>query len=143
MAKPQPSTSVSGTIKKAFQKTEWWEFVQDEVKEKINTEIEHIITSGPAFRDAFVSGFTYEHNRRLREGIAVSTSEPGVFGMSLSNECYHSAIASAKSLLHLDEWTLPNDADIQACIYLCQQIELFESLGLNVKSKKDIKFPKI
>jgi len=143
LAKSKSSDSVSSTIKKAFQKTEWWEFVQEEVKKKINEEIDYIITSGPAFRDAFVSGFTYEHNRRMRENIAVNASEPGVFGMSLSNECYHSAISSAKSLLHLDEWTLPNDADIQACIYLCQQVELFESLGLNLKSKKDIKFPKI
>lgn len=140
MSKPELDNSAAEAIKKTFHEKEWWRLVQDEVKEKINEEIDNIVTSGIAFKDAFISGFTYEHNRRVREGIAVDVHEPGVFGPSLSNECYHSSIAPTKSLLHLNEWTLPNDADVQACIYLCQQVELFESLGLGPQTKNKFKF---
>ncbi len=33
-------------------------------------------------------------------------------------------------LLHLDDWTVPNDADVQACMQFIQQVELLEELGL-------------
>jgi len=42
------------SIKDAFHNAEWWELMQDEVKEKINEEIDFITISGPSFRDAFV-----------------------------------------------------------------------------------------
>jgi len=92
------------------------------------------------------SFFTYEHNKRLRNGQAVSSKKHGVFGSMLSDECYKSATAPTHALLGLDDWTKPNDADVQACIYLCQQVESFESQpdikGLKSEPKKILPWKK-
>jgi hypothetical protein len=116
------------SIKIALEKAAWWKFVQDEVKHSIYYIIEHIDKLGTDFRDAYLATFKYYHVHRIIKGES-KTGQKGVFG-KISEEAYQSAIVPTKLLLNLDDWTMPNDADVQACMFLCQHVDILEGLGI-------------
>ncbi len=121
--------SAAKSIKNAFKNADWWKFVQDEVKNELFTIIDNVDVLGISFRDAFIAQFAYEHRVRMMNKDAFHHNVPGaVFGRGLSEECYHSGIGPTHALLRLDDWLQPNDADVQACVHLCQQIDVLEIL---------------
>lgn len=110
-------------LKQLLSRTQWWQYVQPEVKNALEFLIDNLETLGPFFRNAFVSAFQYEHAFRTCQK-QVLTNQPGaLFGKGMTEECYNSGILPTKALLHLDDWVSPNDADVQACMFLYQLIE--------------------
>jgi len=118
-------------VRKSLTSTSWWSFVQEEIKEQLNYLLEHINTIGVPFKNAFLSAFRYEYSLRYMKGTANNLTKPGaLFGKYMTEECYQSGIIPVKMLLHLDDWTVPNDADVQVCMQFLQQVDLLEELGL-------------
>jgi len=125
------------TLRESLASADWWELVQDEVKERLDFVVLHLDTIGVDFRDAFVAVFKYEHLRRVLEKEAVPRKRPGaLFGKIMPEESYRSGIEPTKTLLSLQDWVQPHDADVQACMYVCQQVDIFETLGLFGSSKQ-------
>lgn len=82
--------------------------------------IDNIEVIGDLFQEAFVSHFKLAHAQRILEGITTEPAQPGVlFGRKMTEECYQSGINPTKACLQLEDWTKPNEADVQACMFLC------------------------
>lgn len=126
------------SIKKSLLKASWWKHVQPEVAEKLNFIIDNLKSLGPMFKDAFIASFKFAHARRVVVGTNVTPDMPGaLFGRNMTEECYQSGIDGTKLLLELQDWTKPNDADVQACMHLCQQIEVLSQLGIFQSNDKE------
>lgn len=120
----------SSTIKKSIMTTNWWKYVQSEVA----TQIEHIVDNLPAlglpFKESFIALFKLEHARRLLSNMALQSNIPSaLFGTAMPEECYQSGTNPTRAALGLNDWTQPNDADVQSCMFLCHQIEILERIG--------------
>lgn len=116
----------------------WWTHVQDEVKGKIEKLLEHVIVVGPLFRDAFISGFRYEHARRLLDGEAVPNEVPGaLFGKAMGEESYQCGIKATRLALNLNDWIEPNDADVQACMVICHKVDEMQKNGVIQEVKSE------
>lgn len=125
-------------VKLSLKKAPYWNLVQDETKQRVELIANNITTLGPLFRSAFLEFFKYEHACRMATGDNVPALVPGVlFGESMSEECYQSGIAPAKALLHLNDWTMPNEADVQICIALCHAVDKLQVL-FNSKPVSDL-----
>jgi len=116
-------------LRTAFEKTSSWPLVQPEVKERLILIIDNIEILGPNYRDAFLSLFKYNHLLRATEKKAISSTASALFP-AMSEETYQSSLAPVRALLNLNDWIQPNDADIQACMFLCQQVDILELVGL-------------
>lgn len=117
-------------IKKSLTSATWWQHVQPEIRDRLDFVIDNLLTLGILFRDAFVNSFKYTHASRLLKGTAIRSDKPGaLFGRSMSEECYRSGMQCTQSILDLSDWTKPNDADVQACMYICQYVDGLEQLG--------------
>lgn len=121
---------IYSSIIKSLTKASWWKYVQPEVEKKLQFITDNIKTIGPSFKDAFIASFKFHHARRVIQGTSVNSDMPSaLFGRTVTEECYQSGINGTKSLLQLDDWTRPNNADVQACMHICQQIEYLQQLG--------------
>lgn len=117
-------------LRAALQEANWWTVVQDEVKEQLDFLLTHFEFLGPPFRDAFTNAFKYENMHRMLSEQTIGLNQPSaLFGPGMSDECYQSGKVPVKSLLHLNDWTDPNEADVQACITICNQVEKVEVLS--------------
>jgi len=117
-------------LRLAFKNANWWPIVQDEVKERLDLLLNHFELLGPPFRDAFVAHFKYENMIRMLKGESEKLNKPGaLFGAAMSDECYQCGKQAVKSLLDLNDWTDPNEADVQCCISICNQIDKIEMLA--------------
>ena len=111
----------------AMRKAQWWELVQDEVKERLLLLVDNIEHLGVRFKDAYYSLFKFVHMRRLLDGVSERSSKQSpLFPLMMSEETYQASIPCVKTLLDLNDWVKPNDADVQACMFLVRQIEVME-----------------
>lgn len=123
--------AASESIKQTLVKANWWKFVQPEIRKRLNLILDNLGTIAIPFRDSFVQTFKFEHCRRLIEHEAVESGLPGaLFGKTLPEEVYQSGILPTKMLLNLNDWIVPNEADVQACMHLIAQIDVFETVGV-------------
>lgn len=125
------------SLKKKYTQLSWWPYVQDDCKISLLSIIDHIGEVGLLFRDGFVSVFRYHHACRLIDNVAVPSTEPSPhFGFKLPEECYQSGKDAVRAMLSIHDWVEPNDADVHACILLCQHIGSLESVGILEKATK-------
>lgn len=133
-------TDTIKTIKKSLTSTTWWQHVQPEVRKRLDFVIENLQPLGILFRDSFVSSFKYAHAFRVVNEVAINNDKPGaLFGRNLTEECYHSGIHSTRLLLDIADWTQPNDADVQACMHICQCIDSLEKTDFFKTETENIK----
>jgi len=119
----------AAALKIAFQNANWWPIVQDEVKERLDALLENLELLGPPFRDAYVAHFKFENMVRLLNGHTSEINKPGaLFGAAMSDECYQCGKKAAKSLLDLNDWTEPNEADVQCCISICNHMDKLDTM---------------
>lgn len=110
--------------------------MQTETKAKIEYIIDHLEDIGIIFREAYTSLFKLIHASRLLTGHAIKSDKYSpLFNGVLLEESYQSGIIPTRTSLGLDEWFLPNDADVQACMFLCRHIDVLTDLGFLVKPK--------
>ena len=129
-------SSAIHALKKRLTEAEWWALVQPEFQASITHIIENLKECGVSFKNAYINAYIFSHSiRRVRKLNIEPSIHVGLFGKQLSEECYQSAILPTKMLLQVNDWTLPNEADVQACMYVCQQIETFELLGFIGENK--------
>ena len=129
MTNEQLYINASKGLKAALKSSNWWPIIQDEIKNQLDYILNNFELLGPHFRDAFVALFKYEHQKRMVQGIMDKTSKPSaLFGKTMSNECYECGKMPTKVVLGLYEWTDPNEADVQACISLCNQLDQVDAL---------------
>lgn len=122
--------AVAKSLKRSYKNSQWWSFVQPEVRKYIEWILDNIEEVGGLFRDAFVALFRYEHMGRLKAGAAKPASEPSPMFKNMPEECFQAGIYPTKVMLRMDEWAQPNDADIHALMVLCQQIDTLEGIGI-------------
>lgn len=114
-------------IKLSHNKSQWWGLVQEDIKVKLELILDNLDTLGMPFREAYVAAFKYHHICRLLSGKSFKATVPGVlFGAELTEETYQCAMEPTKSLLVMEDWTLPTEADVQACISICNHLERLE-----------------
>lgn len=124
------------SLKKGFVKQSWWNLVQDDVKKSLTWTIDHIDLLGSSFRDAFVAGFKLEHKRRFLHGQKTKQSSAfkhtaeAVLGSAITREAYECGKLPCHGVLSLYDFIDPNYADIQACIFLCHQVDILEQMGI-------------
>lgn len=117
----------SKAIRISLEKAQWWGLVQDDIKLKIKLLLSNLDTLGMPFKEAYIAAFKYHHICRLLSGKSFKATMPGVlFGPELTEETYQCAIEPTKSLLIMADWTLPTEADVQACISICNHLERLE-----------------
>ena len=120
---------LSDILLASYEQSDWWEYVQDDVRNSIQEIIHSIGVLGPLFRNAYIDSFRFEHSRRMLQGVTGDAKEHGpLFGKILPEEVYQSGIFPTKLLLNLNDWVEPNDADVRACMILCQQIEVLQAM---------------
>ena len=125
-------------VKTSLKKAPYWKLVQDEAKKRLIVIADHFPILGPLFKDAFLASFKYEHALRMTIGKNIPATVPGIlFGEEMSEECYQSGITPTKSLLGLDDWVHPNEADVQACIAICHHVNHLQMFMAN-KSVSDL-----
>lgn len=121
--------TAKGSIKNAFRTADWWPLVQKECQRELFYIIDNLELLGQPFRDSFRAACCLEKNRRSLRGL--NTDRAGVlFGSRLTEDTYQASISAVRLLLGLDDWSKPNEADVQACRQLCDQIDVLESFGV-------------
>ena len=118
------------TILEALQASSWWDHVQVDVRRQIGEIVRQLELVGAAFRDAYVAAFRFNHLCRVHSGKSAPPMLSPLLSALITEEAYQSAIEPTRSLLELDDWFEPNDADVKACMLLCQQIEVLISLDV-------------
>ena len=122
--------AASGSIKQTLTTSTWWKYVQPDVEDGIHLVLDNLETIAIPFRDSFVHVFRFEHCRRMIEDKSVESKIPGaLFGKELPEEVYQSGKLPVKMLLRLNDWIEPNEADVQACLHIITQIDVFATLG--------------
>lgn len=115
------------SIRRALLKADWWIYVQEPVKKALFDLLDNFDQLAVPFKKAFIETFKFEHARRVCLGKNIRADQPSaLFGANMTEECYQSAIPGTRTLLDLDDWVVPNDADVQACMHLCQRIDSLE-----------------
>lgn len=118
-------------IKELIEKSDWWKYIQDDAKKQIVYYVENIDIFGFFFKRTFRSLSNLEHTRRKQRKSNLNIKEAGIlFGTLLPEEVYQSSKNATKIVLELNEWTEPNEADVQACRVLCEQIDFLEAANL-------------
>lgn len=115
-------------LKETIASYDWWKFVRPDIQSKIDFVLNNLQQLGIPFRDSFVSYFRLEHTKRIITGNKLTM--PKMPFQTITEECLQSAINPTKHLLGLDDWVLPNDAEVQACMCICHNIDLLEDLGI-------------
>ena len=119
--------AIKDEIRLTLEKYDWWEYVSDDAKNAIYLMVESIEYYGIPFRNSFTSMFKYENLKRKLKQINVSNKRPSaLFGNQLSEEVYQSAKTPVKFLLGMEDWSVPNDADVNACICMSNIIDMME-----------------
>ena len=78
--------------------------------------------------------FRWEFERRREEGV--STTHPmatylsAIMGMRISEEAFQCGHLPTRSILGLYDYVEPNDSDVAACLFLCNQIEILQKTGM-------------
>lgn len=62
-------------------------------------------------------------------------------GYSINEESFQCGRFPTKMLLHLEDYFDPNDAEVQACLYVCHQIDILKASEMLKISKYQIKSP--
>jgi hypothetical protein len=115
----------------SFSGTDWWSFVHSEIKEQIIDIIQNVDLSGSLFRNAWIALFSYSAYLRKREGInCLLTEHSALFGHGMAEEVFQCGKLPTKTILQIDGWIEINEADVQACIWLCHQIDMLIRLGV-------------
>jgi len=115
------------SIRSSLKKAQWWALVQDEVKGRLDSLLKNFDNLGIPFKEAYIAAFKYHHIVRMLSNKALKAKTPGVlFGGNLTEETYQCAKEPTKSLLALDDWFDPTEADVQACIAICNHLERLE-----------------
>lgn len=108
-----------------FEATNWWKYVQDEVKSSIIEILKTVESDGILFKKAFSYSCHFYSNRETSPN-----TKSILFGNLLTEHQYKCALYPAKCLLNLEDWFRPNEADVYACLFLCTQIALLETIGV-------------
>lgn len=144
---PEVLRSTIKSLKQGFDKQSWWSYVQDDVKTRLMWVIEHVDLAGISFRDAFVTGFSWEHTRRLLSGEKSEKDRTfrhaadAILGSAMSEEAYACGKQPCRSVLNIDDWTDPNYADVQSCVFLCHQVDVLEQMGVIAQEDKSVPSP--
>jgi hypothetical protein len=122
---------VVAALKESCINSDWWKYVQDDARGSLIFIMENVTVVGRSFRDAFIAEFRYSHALRIATDSNKPFSEPTVlFGAKFPEEFYRSGIAPTKSLLRMADWLEPNEADVHACMILCQQVDVLHRMGI-------------
>ena len=122
-------SQIVSAIKDTCSKTDWWKYVQDEVRTDLLYLIEHVDVLGTSFRDAFIANLKLEHAIRVINNRNVLFEEgTALFGDKFPEELFQSGIPIVKTILKLQEWVEPNEADVYACVIICQHINVLEAM---------------
>lgn len=108
----------------------WWSLVQSEVKERVGHIVDNLQILGPLYRDAFMAGYRFEYTRRAIEGRSIPKEPGALFGKSLPEESFRCGVEPSKLVLNLSSWTEPNDADVQACLTICNKVGELQKNGI-------------
>lgn len=118
------------SLKKDFQKADWWKEVQEDVKTGLMQIIGKIDTMGSSYCQTFMTLFKWEFERRKAEGKTVTNPMAGMLvsllGMRIPEEAYQCGILPTRAVLNLYDYIEPNDSDVAACMFLCNKIEMLE-----------------
>lgn len=133
---PSIEIAVINGLKNSLIKSEWWDYVQESTRTRLEFIIDNIASLGIPFRDTILAFFRFTHQSRLLKGIAIKSTKPSALNRTMSEECFQSSLPAVKAALDLNEWESPNDADVQACLTLCNQIDALEKINM-LKPIKD------
>ncbi len=124
-------SSTKKSMKNAYEATDWWKYTAKEVKKNLFFIVNHLETLGKPFRDLYRASAQFERARRQTAGATINPAQPTIlFGPKLTEETYQCGKISTKVALSLEDWSNPNEADVQSCRHLCQQIDALEKLKL-------------
>lgn len=128
MDKLEPINLGKESIRKALKEVEWWKLVHKDVIEKLDFLIEHIDKIGLPFRDAFRAACQLtSYKRQIRKEGGAKPELSLIFGTKLTEDDFQSAKEATRSLLELNDWFDPSEADVQACRLICDHIDILES----------------
>lgn len=133
---------ISTTLLSSLQKMQWWKSVQPEVKEQLRNIVSNIAQLGVKFASTYFALFQWqslqrkiqgkEYNRHSSINIATMNS------MAISEEMFQCGKLPTRVLLDLNDFILPNEADVTACVYLCNKIDFLNQTGLlNSRTNSD------
>ncbi len=123
--------SASEAIRRSFRSRHWWKFVQDDVKRSLDNIIENIGALGPAFKSVFRAFCAWEEIRLEATNQKIKQNQPTMlFRSKMTEVAFQSSLIPTRAILGLDDWAKANEADTYACHQLCEQIDLFENMGL-------------
>ncbi len=126
--------TVISSLKSEFKKADWWPEVQDDVRTRLEWIIDRIEQAGYFFSRTFMTLFRWEFERRQLEGKNVTNPMAGylttLLGMRISEEAFQCGSLPTRAVLHLYDYTAPNDADVTACMFLCHKIDTLTRAGL-------------
>lgn len=127
-------------IKKKFTSQQWYDLISSNVKKQINWIFDNFDIIGIQFVDNYIKMFKWECYRRFinKESLLMPDNNVKIQKMKISDELYHCGMLPTKFLLNLEDWEKPNDADVEACIFLCQEI-LQNKTVIDFMKKNEIK----
>jgi len=133
--------TVETGLKKEFKKSDWWPQVQEDVRTRLEWVVNNLDKSGVIFRNAYMSLFKWEHERRKLEGESSNINPMAgyistILGMKISEETYQCGVLPTRAVLNLYDYIQPNDADVTACMFLCNRVEYLEKIGIIVVQDK-------
>ena len=128
------SSIISESVRKEINKANWWPEVQEDVKTRLIWIINNISTIGITFTKAYSALFALENIRRKLDKISIThpiaNYIASALGMKISEESYQCGILPTRSVLDLYDYTYPNDADVTACMFLCNKIDFLHRTNL-------------
>lgn len=120
------SDSAKPLKKKIVKEETWWEVVQEEVKREVEWVIDNLPRTYETFPNLLYWQFIWECDKReMRNQKPFLTYEQAIGNLDdpqMTDVSYHCGKEPVKAILGLQDWTMPNDADVYACLFLRRQI---------------------
>lgn len=137
-------------LKKKVTSKQWYGFMSTNVQKRIDWIFDNFRFVGIQFASSFMTMFKWEAYKRFldKESILLQP-DTGKFQKMIqinriSEELYLCGLNPTKFLLGLEDWEKPNDADVEGCLFLCQEIlenkSMLEAICTNANqlNKEDV-----
>ncbi len=125
--------AIVNSLKRELVRTESWNDVQDDVKARLEWIVNRIDKVGTLFARSYMTLFRWEYERRKLEGKHLKNPLTGylstLLGMQITEEAFQCGSVPTRAILSLYDYVEPNDADVTACLFLCNKIEILEKMG--------------
>ncbi len=123
--------SLDADVRTRLAQQPWYPFVGAEARKGAGWVLSNVHVIGRRFVEAFHTLFLMECCRRQIDGRSfllklenpAKKANASISASKLSDEIYQCGLLAAKVVFNMEDWAKPNEADVEACLFLCRELK--------------------